>query len=175
MTDVRDGESLPGALVIIFAAIAVLMLADIADDVRASADPWHLALELAVVVMAALGAVVLLRAVLAARREARALSADLHSARADAERWRAEAQDALRGLGDAIERQFGRWELTAAERGVAMLLLRGMSHKEIAQARETSERTVRQQSLAIYRKSGVRGRAELSAFFLDGLPLPPAA
>jgi DNA-binding NarL/FixJ family response regulator len=57
---------------------------------------------------------------------------------------------------------------------VALLLLKGLAHKEIADARETSERTVRQQSLAIYRKAGLSGRAELSAFFLEDLLLPVA-
>ncbi len=172
MTDVRDEGTLTRTLVFLFAAIALLMLADMADDLRSSPDVRHLLLELSVVAMAAVGAAVLWRAVRAARRRARVLSADLHVARADAERWRTEAQEVLRGMGAAIEGQFERWELTAAERGVGLLLLRGLSHKEIAQARATSERTVRQQALAIYRKADVAGRAELSAYFLEGLPLP---
>ncbi len=172
MTDVRDEESLPRTLVILYGAIAVLMLADMADDLRSASDPLHLALEAAVVVLAAVGVWALWREVFAARAAARALTRDLATAQADAERWRTEARDALRGLGDAIVHQFERWDLTAAERGVGMLMLRGLSHKEIAQARDTSERTVRQQALAVYRKAGVRGRAELSAYFLAGLPLP---
>jgi DNA-binding NarL/FixJ family response regulator len=52
------------------------------------------------------------------------------------------------------------------------LLLKGLSHKEIADARSISETTIRQQALAIYRKSGLRSRAELSAFFLEDLLLP---
>lgn len=89
--------------------------------------------------------------------------------RAEASSWRQEARDALVGLSDAIDRQFTRWELTQAEREVALLLLKGLSHKEIATVRGTSERTVRQQSLTVYRKSEVAGRAELSAFFLEDL------
>ena len=72
-------------------------------------------------------------------------------------------------------RQFGRWALTDAERGVALLLLQGLSHKEIASARDTSERTVRQQALAVYRKAGVHSRAELAAFFLRDVPLASAS
>jgi DNA-binding CsgD family transcriptional regulator len=44
--------------------------------------------------------------------------------------------------------------------------------KEIADARGTAERTARQQALAVYRKAGLGGRAELSAFFLEDLLLP---
>lgn len=43
----------------------------------------------------------------------------------------------------------------------------------MARARGTSERTARQQALAVYRKAGLAGRAELSAFFLEDLLLPP--
>ena len=37
-----------------------------------------------------------------------------------------------------------------------------------------SERTVRQHAVALYHKAGVGGRAELAAFFLGDLVLPPA-
>ena len=35
--------------------------------------------------------------------------------------------------------------------------------------RETRERTVREQARAVYRKAGLGGRSELSAFFLEDL------
>ena len=53
-------------------------------------------------------------------------------------------------------------------------MLKGLSHKEIADIRATSETTIRQQALAVYRKSDLRSRAELSAFFLEDLLLPIA-
>jgi DNA-binding NarL/FixJ family response regulator len=90
----------------------------------------------------------------------------------EAEQWRQEARQALEGLGAAIDREFGKWGLTEAEREVALLLLKGLSHKEIASERHTSEGTVRQQALAVYRKAGLTGRSNLAAFFLEGLTLP---
>ncbi|MFC1362947.1 MAG: response regulator transcription factor, partial [gamma proteobacterium symbiont of Ctena orbiculata] len=48
-----------------------------------------------------------------------------------------------------------------------------MSYKEIAVMRDVSEKTVRQQAHAIYRKAKLSGRAALSAFFLEDLLLPP--
>ena len=81
-------------------------------------------------------------------------------------------RELLKGLGTAIDDQFERWGLTAAEREVAMLMLKGLSHKEIAVVRDTSERTVRQQARAIYGKANLSGRAALSAFFLEDLLLP---
>ena len=53
-----------------------------------------------------------------------------------------------------------------------MLLLKGLSHKEVADARGTSERTARGQARSVYHKAGLDSRAALSAFFLEDL-LPP--
>jgi hypothetical protein len=51
-------------------------------------------------------------------------------------------------------------------------LIRGRSVKRIARETGRSEPTVRQRGVAIYRKSGLSGRAELAGFFLRGLLLP---
>ena len=100
------------------------------------------------------------------------LERDLRASEAEAHQWRVEAQQALEGLGAAIDREFTKWSLTDAERSVALMLLKGLSHKEIATQRGTNEGTVRQQALAIYRKAGLGGRSSLAAFFLAGLVLP---
>lgn len=68
-----------------------------------------------------------------------------------------------------------RWELSPAEKEVALLLLKGLSHKEIAEVRGTSEATVRQQSRALYKKAGLTGRHDLAAFFLEDLLAGPGA
>jgi putative tricarboxylic transport membrane protein len=68
-----------------------------------------------------------------------------------------------------IDLQFKEWGLTSAETDVAVLMLKGLRHKEIAQLRNTSERTVRHQALAIYEKAGLDGRSDLAAHFLQGL------
>jgi len=47
-----------------------------------------------------------------------------------------------------------------------------MSLKEIAEIRNTAEKTARVQSMAVYSKSGLGGRSELSAFFLEDLLVP---
>jgi DNA-binding NarL/FixJ family response regulator len=80
----------------------------------------------------------------------------------------------LAGLGRAIDERFTAWGLTPAEREVAMALLKGQSHKQIAFTSGRSERTVRQHAVAVYQKSGLNGRAELAAFFLEDLMLPPS-
>jgi len=156
----------------LFAVIAGLIAIDIAADYRSGTEIHHLVTEAAVMALAVAGAVALWRQLRSTRQRAERLSIDLEAARRQADRFREEARDALRGLGDAIDRQFTRWQLTPAEREVGVLLLKGLSHKEVAAARSTSETTIRQQALAIYRKAGLRNRSELSAFFLEDLLLP---
>ena len=91
---------------------------------------------------------------------------------AERDAWSQRARDLLAGLGRAIDIQLEAWQLTPAEKETAFFLLKGYSHKEIAQFCTKSERTVRQQAVAVYRKSGLAGRAELSAFFLEDLLMP---
>jgi DNA-binding CsgD family transcriptional regulator len=86
--------------------------------------------------------------------------------------WRARAEKLLRGLGEEIDEQFRTWKLTPAERETALFVLKGFGYKQIAAHQGKSERTVRQHALAAFRKSGLSGRAEFSAFFLEDLLLP---
>lgn len=103
------------------------------------------------------------------KEEQAALSNNLSRAMAQGDQWRAERQAEIAALGSAIADQFRQWQLTAAEIDIAGLMLKGASLKEIAIARYTSEATIRQQAQSIYRKAGLSGRAELSAYFLESL------
>ena len=117
--------------------------------------------------------VVLLFQISGEQRESQlTLIRDLEVARIQGQRWRTEARSLLNGLGEAMEAQFSRWNLTEAEREVALLLLKGLSVKEIAAVRATSERTIRTQARSLYAKAGLTGRASLSAFFLEDLLAP---
>ena len=99
---------------------------------------------------------------------------DLETARIEGMQWRSDMSELIKGLSEGISKQFQEWSLTRAEREVGLLILKGMSYKEIAVMRDVSEKTVRQQAHAIYRKTKLSGRASLSAFFLEDLLLPPA-
>lgn len=68
-----------------------------------------------------------------------------------------------------IDEQFNKWVFSQAEKEIALLLIKGLSMKEIAEIRSSNENTVRQQASQIYKKSSLKGRMELSAFFLDDL------
>jgi len=92
--------------------------------------------------------------------------------RAELDEWRERTRRLIQGLAEEIDGQLQRWGLSPAEREAALFLLKGYSTKEIAHHLGKSERTVRQHCGAVYKKSGLAGRAELSAFFLEDLLLP---
>jgi DNA-binding NarL/FixJ family response regulator len=160
------------AALILFAAIGGLIAADVLSDFSQGTTTSHILFEASAMAIALAGVAFLLLRLRAASGERRRLGHDLLLARAEAERWRTEARDLLAGLGAAVSEQFDRWGLTRAEQEVGLLLLKGLSHKEVAGVRATSERTVRQQALSIYKKAGLGGRAELAAFFFEDLLLP---
>jgi len=104
-----------------------------------------------------------------ARSERMNLLSDLAHARAEGDRWREAARVHIDGLSRAIRAQFDAWRLTGGEADVAILMLKGLSHKEIARLRHSSAATVRQQAAAVYTKSGLKSRAELAAYFLEDI------
>lgn len=137
--------------------------------------PLEMILELIKIVpgvLVGVGVVLLFRISYRQREEQLALLRDLELARLQGQRWRNESRALLAGLGDAIDAQFSRWNLTEAEREVALLLLKGLSLKEVAAIRATAERTIRAQARSVYSKAGLTGRAALSAFFLEDLLAP---
>ncbi len=133
-------------------------------------------LELGLLVGVAAGVAVMALRMQRHRDERRELLAGLEQARADGERWRLRAQGHVEGVAAAIGDEFKRWRLSDAEAAVAWLVLKGLSHKEIATLRGTSEATVRQQAHVAYEKAGLKGRAAFCAYFLeDLLPSAPVA
>lgn len=174
--DDRDGipdpEQLRVAVIAALAIVALLSATDLYLD--APKDWWtpHVLIELSIVTLS-IGFGFYLWA--GWRRTAVGLGAanqSLIARNAEAAAWRAQALTALSGLGQAIDAQFTAWQLTPAERDVGLHLLRGLGHKQVAALTDRSERTVRQHAVALYQKSGLRGRAELAAFFLEGVELP---
>lgn len=135
-------------------------------------DPTQVALEFtnSLILVGAMVAVAwTVQRVTDLRETQEAMANNLARTIAKGEQWREARQGEIAALGEAIEAQFRTWQLTPAEIDIAGLMLKGASLKEIALARDTSEATIRQQAQSIYRKSGLSGRAELSAYFLESL------
>ena len=173
-----EGRLLLGVLLVLL-LVASLAMADLVGDLREGTTVSHVLIEGAIVVAGLIGAAWVARALLRTMRHARQAAADVASlagqlevTEAEAARFRTEARDLMAGLARVIDQQFERWRLSPAEKETALLLLKGLSHKEIASVRSVTEATARQQARAIYRKAGLAGRHDLAAFFLEDLMLP---
>lgn len=70
---------------------------------------------------------------------------------------------------DLLEVRFGEWNLTEAERAVAVLAIKGYSVAEMAKLRDTAQGIIKAQCAALYRKADVSGRLQLLSLFLDDL------
>jgi DNA-binding NarL/FixJ family response regulator len=77
-------------------------------------------------------------------------------------------------LHQVIETYFSDWGLTPAEADVAYFTIKGFSVAEVAQMRRSSDGTVKSQLNAIYRKSGLTGRAQLVSLLIEDLLHAPA-
>jgi DNA-binding CsgD family transcriptional regulator len=69
--------------------------------------------------------------------------------------------------------QFDQWKLSASERDVALLAIKGLSVSEMARIRNTREGTIKAQCGAVYRKAGVSGRLQLLSLFIEDLMSDP--
>ncbi len=88
------------------------------------------------------------------------LEADLREQKSLAKKISIDFQNYVNG-------QFNIWSLTPTEKDIGLLLLKGLSFKEIGLIRKTSEQTIRNQAQGIYVKAHLDGRHDLSAYFLN--------
>ena len=173
MSDWIDTRTRFWAIVAVIAGIALFLGIEIIKEPDATvSDLLFELIDIVPIVLASVGVALLFRVTRRQREDNLKLLRDLELARLQGQRWRSESRTLLTGLGQAIDAQFSRWNLTDAERDVALLLLKGLSQKEVATIRAVSERTIREQSRSIYSKSGLSGRTALSAFFLEDLLAP---
>ena len=196
-TNDRNERRLVLGLGLVFAAMTVLTVFDVAYDFQEAISLKHQLVCVSVIVVGLLGMSVTGRRLIVSlkrerilkrevetsaarwqtrerelKSEAAALASQLEVTVKEVDHWKREAGELLAGLGSAIDAQFDRWTLTPAEREVGLLLLKGLSHKEIATVRGVGEATVRQQAQGMYRKAGLSSRNDLAAFFLEDLLLP---
>ncbi|KAF0116679.1 MAG: hypothetical protein FD128_538 [Hyphomonadaceae bacterium] len=140
---------------IILSAIAVFIGLDLFTDARQGAA-WF-------------GVLLLLIGAMRLRANLAIANINISEHKATTEIWRARAKTYIDGLSKAINTQLDDWKLSASEKEIAFMLLKGLSLREIAQIRGTNEKTARAQATSIYQKSNLNGRADLAAFFLEDL------
>jgi DNA-binding CsgD family transcriptional regulator len=175
MTDGVSDSRMRGLLAVALASIVVGGTIDLILDQPQHWLSFHVVFETMMIAGALLMATTLWLGWWRAEQTLGEMRDRLEARGAERDAWRRSARAALEGLGDAIDAQFREWQLTPAEREVALLLLKGYSHKHVASATSRSERTARQHATAVYQKAGLASRAELAAYFLEDLLLPEAS
>ena len=159
-------------LVSILILVLLLVTADVVGDSIEGVDFWHLFIEGGIGVSTLFAIFYILKDSFRMKKNLIETNKQFSTSKIEAEKWKADSRKFLDGLSSAIDGQLNNWKLTMAEKEVAFLLLKGLSLKEVADVRNTTEKTARTQSIAIYAKSGLSGRSELSAFFLEDLLVP---
>ena len=145
-------------------------LMDVIYDYREGASLAHLAIELSLVVASLILITVLSLGIWRESRANRRLKAELASVSREPQAAQSPSLVAARhDLAKVLQIQYREWNLTQTEKEVSLLLLKGLSFKEIAAVRNTMEKTVRQQASSIYKKAGVSGRHAFSAWFIEDI------
>lgn len=142
---------------------------DAYEDLSHGSSGLHVMMEGIILICLVIGVIIIWRQLIVAKLHEHSLSLDLNRAQVDLENYRKKTEGLSQGLAKKIDEQLEAWALTRAEKEVALLMLKGLASKEIADIRQTSEKTIRQQSTAIYKKSNLANRQELAAFFLEDL------
>lgn len=152
--------------------VLVIALLDFIEDISAEEDLSYLIVDFGYLAIMLTLLIYLLRNVpLTLKKTNLALTSQIIRHHQDMEAWKQKAADTMQGFSRLISLQFEEWKLTNAEKEVALLLIKGLSIKEISVVRGTSPGTTRQQAAALYDKANLNNRAELSAFFLEDILL----
>ncbi len=159
-------------IISILSIVAVMVAFDLFTDSKEGVMVWHVLVEGGAGLAALFGIFYFMKDSFNVKHKLTDSLNENIQLKKEALEWKVEAQKYIEGLSQSIDQQLSKWNLTAAEKEVALLLLKGLSLKEIAEIRNTTEKTARVQSIAIYSKSGLSGRSELAAFFLEDLLQP---
>ncbi|MDG1752820.1 MAG: LuxR C-terminal-related transcriptional regulator [Thalassotalea sp.] len=154
-------------IAIVLGIIMVLNFLDVLTDVSLGVPVWHIVEESMIVLASAIGFVYLIGEITRRSKHINHLKGELVKSDHQLQNISEEMKNARTQYSEVIFQQFKEWKLTKSEQEVAMLLLKGLSFREISGVRDTKEKTVRQQASKIYEKANIDGRHEFAAWFLE--------
>ncbi len=156
-------------LIIMLFTVIAINTTDFLKDIL-HGDEWlHISLEVITVFLSFWGIVMLVQQINNRTREISKLNKKIEKGEKDLALSHTKLKEIGREYSIYLHKQFDDWNLTPSEKDVALILLKGLSFKEMAEVRNTKEKTIRQQASTIYRKSSVAGRHEFSAWFFEDM------
>lgn len=147
--------------------IVFLKCMDLYIDFSEDLEPMHIVQESLLILISSSLFVFLIIDIRQRSNALKALRADLELSNAKVSKMTEELKRSKRDFFAAVQDQFDRWQLTPSEKEVGLFLLKGLSLNEIAELRQTAEKTIRHQASSVYKKSECTGRHELAAFFFE--------
>jgi DNA-binding NarL/FixJ family response regulator len=158
---------------IVLLLFAVFFVSDIFVDVHEGIPLSHVWHEVVLCLVAIIAIAWQIRVIFKKDVRISSLNKELLETKNSYQDWKEKTHASAQKIRQLIDTQFSLWHLSHSEKDVALLLIKGLSMKEIAGIRQTQEKTVRQQATTIYKKSELSGRQELAAFFLEDILSSP--
>jgi len=152
---------------ILLLIITITSLTDFIGDFSQGSSKAHLTVETLIITFSLAGMIYLIRNLRTQNRELAQLTQELEISNQQLQDTSENFKAVRTQYSELIRDQFNSWHLTDSEQEIAMLLLKGLSFKEIAAIRSTREKTVRQQASQLYAKTGIKGRYAFSAWFFE--------
>ena len=152
-----------------FIIVVIASIADISADLRQGSSLVHITQEAIILLLAIFILIRLYADSLKHRQQNIALKTRIATMDIQYAQVSEELLKAKKEFGEVIRKQFSDWKLTESEADVAWQVLKGLNSKETARIKNISEKTVRNQLSSVYKKSGLKGKQHLIAWFMDDL------
>lgn len=140
---------------------------DIYEDILEGTTLHHLIVEITIMLISISAITYLIIRMFSEREKLKILAQEKLILIEIAEQHKQKSRLYVEGLSFKIDEEFERWGLTNSEREVCLFILKGLDNKEIVSLRGSSETTVRHQTSSIYRKSELKNKQELLAYFIE--------
>lgn len=149
--------------------LAGFTTSDIISDINEGLSFRHWFHELLIVLGSA--GLILYKLILSIRKDGLLVKykGQVHQANIEIDYYKKKVQEINHDFTEIIDNQFRLWGLSPSEKDIALLVIKGLSMKDIADLRGSSEATVRQQAANVYKKSNLDNRLQLAAYFLEDL------
>lgn len=154
---------------IIFLFLLIIVFYDLSLDDFSTLSTSEIIAEILIILLSLSGFLLLFLIGNVNKKKLQQLKTDSHTLNSELEKWKLHSTNFILEFQEFIDDQFVKWKFTPSEKDVAIFLLKGLSFEEIANIRQSSPSTVRNQAHRIYEKSALNNRYELSAFFMEEL------
>lgn len=163
-------KTLLGLFLILITVYGIFDVYDEIQDLLIEEEPiWYVSFEIFIVISSLCALFYFFYIVLKESKKREYAEQKLEKVKTQLESSNVRLQEGKRDYQKVIQWQFSEWKLSPSEKQIALMMLKGVSFKDIAKHRATHEKTVRKQASSVYEKSGLNGRHELSAWFFEDL------